>query len=210
MKNLTIRMITLLALSCLFVFASATVAFAQESDDPTLLEIIQSNPDLTTLATIVEQAGITATLSAPNANLTILAPNDDAFAALDLSLVQDLLADTDALQDVLFYHVISGTLDLVAITSLSSVTTIQGGEVIVGVIPNGTSPLPGFNNEAQFLSTNLMAENGIIHIIDTVLMPEATAVTLSNAQTTTSTALLVLIAVLSLTAVTPFTLNYKW
>lgn len=97
---------------------------------------------------------------------TVLAPTDDAFAKLPSGTLSSLQRNIPALTDVLLYHVIPGEATSADVIGLTSATTVQGQPVVITV--DGGSV---FANDAQVVITDVQAANGVIHVIDTVLVP---------------------------------------
>ena len=119
-----------------------------------------------TLLTAVDAAGLGDTL-ADGGPFTVFAPTDDAFAALPQETVQGLLADPPALVRVLNYHVVPGRIMSAQITSDSEQKTVEGGVLKIAV--NGSVTV----NHATVTQADVEAENGVIHVIDRVLIPAA-------------------------------------
>jgi transforming growth factor-beta-induced protein len=119
----------------------------------------------TTLLTALDVAGLTSALEAPGP-FTVFAPTDDAFAALDTDVLNWLLANPTALTEVLLYHVVSGAYNSTDVVALSSIQTLQGGNLTISV---GSVMVNGANITAADIETT----NGMIHVIDAVLIPEA-------------------------------------
>lgn len=119
-----------------------------------------------TLVTAIEAAGLKATLEGAGP-FTVFAPTNAAFDALPAGALDALLADTAALADVLKYHVVAGRVAAEQVVTLSEATTLQGQKVSIRV-ENGNV----FVNDAQVTITDVEADNGIIHVIDAVLLPE--------------------------------------
>jgi uncharacterized surface protein with fasciclin (FAS1) repeats len=119
-----------------------------------------------TLLTAVDAAGLGETL-ADGGPFTVFAPTDDAFAALSQETVQGLLADPPALVRVLTYHVVPGRITSAQITHDSEPKTVEGGVLAIAV--NGGVTV----NDATVIQADLEAENGVIHVIDRVLIPAA-------------------------------------
>jgi transforming growth factor-beta-induced protein len=130
-----------------------------------IADIVTSRAEFSTLATAVTTAGLAATLDGPGP-FTVFAPTNDAFALIPAATLQGLLADTAALSNVLLYHVVPGIVPAAEVVTLSSATTAQGGalsiQVDAGVVRVGS---------AQVMVTDIPADNGIIHVIDAVLIP---------------------------------------
>lgn len=124
-----------------------------------------------TLAAALEATGLVPVLADDNATYTVFAPTDAAFAALGQETIDALLADPDTLKDILLYHVISGqAVNAQTAISLagSSVTTANGDDI-------GLSLDMGklFINQSEVIATDVAASNGVIHVIDAVLLPPA-------------------------------------
>ena len=137
-----------------------------ELEISTIVETAASAGDFTTLLAAVEAAGLTETLQ-DGGPFTVFAPTDAAFAALPDGTVDALLADIPALTDILLYHVVSGELPASAVVEESLVGTLQGSDVKV------TLDADVFINEATVLAADVFATNGVIHVIDKVLIPES-------------------------------------
>jgi uncharacterized surface protein with fasciclin (FAS1) repeats len=121
--------------------------------------------DFTTLATALEAAGLVETLKGEGP-YTVFAPTDAAFEALPPGTLDQLLADPEALADVLLYHVVEGEVLAEDVVGLDSATTVQGSDVTITV--EGESVRV---NDALVTMTDVMASNGVIHVIDAVLLP---------------------------------------
>ena len=119
-----------------------------------------------TLLTAVDAAGLGDTL-ADGGPFTVFAPTDDAFAALPQETVNGLFADPPALARVLTYHVVPGRLTSAQITHDSEQKTVEGGVLKLAV--NGGVTV----NDATVIQADVEAENGVIHVIDRVLIPAA-------------------------------------
>jgi len=133
-----------------------------------LVDLLASDPNYSTLVSLVQMAGLADTLRSAEA-LTVLAPDNTAFGSLPQDVLDDLTADSDALQAVLLYHVID---TVAASTSLSSgpVATLNGASVQVSVSSGGVT-IDG----VPVVEPDLLAVNGIVHGISSVLIPDAPA-----------------------------------
>ncbi len=133
-----------------------------------IVETASADGRFETLVTAVGAAGLADALSAPNGPYTVFAPTDDAFAALPEGTVGALLADIPALQRVLKYHVASGLLPASEVVKLDgkSAETI-GGELVWIELKDGKV----YVNDAEVIITDVKTSNGIIHVIDAVLVP---------------------------------------
>lgn len=139
---------------------------AMSGDMGDIVEVASSNPDFSTLVTAIEAAGLVETLQGEGP-FTVFAPTNDAFAAIPEEDLNALLGDPEALSEILLYHVVEGAVTADQVVELTSATTVQGSDVSVSA--NGDTVMVG---DATVITTDVMASNGVIHAIDTVLMPE--------------------------------------
>ncbi len=145
-----------------------------EAELPSIAEIVvqstQGDPaEFTTLLAAVQAAGLAETLSGPG-TFTVFAPTDAAFAALPDGALDGLLADPQgALTDVLLYHVAGEILPAAQVVESDSITTLQGDAISVKA-EDGKVML---NDSVMVTATDIQASNGIIHVIDAVLLPPA-------------------------------------
>jgi uncharacterized surface protein with fasciclin (FAS1) repeats len=121
----------------------------------------------TTLVTAVEATGLTDALKAEGP-LTVFAPTDEAFAKLPAGTVDALVEDLPALTNILLYHVVDGRVLAADVAKLASATTLNGQDVTVTVAEDGTVKI----NDATVVITDILTTNGVIHVIDTVLLPQ--------------------------------------
>lgn len=130
-----------------------------------IVETAVADGRFTTLAAALEAAGLIETLKGEGP-FTVFAPTDDAFAKLPEGTVEALLADIPALTNILLYHVVSGEVYAADVVSLESAATVQGQPVSIKVEDGKV-----FINEAQVIITDIAATNGVIHVIDSVILP---------------------------------------
>lgn len=136
-----------------------------------IVSVLQSDEDFETLVTAIDAAGLTELLSSVN-SFTLFAPNDAAFAALGEETLNALIADPEALKNVLLYHVISGqSVDAATATGLAGSSVPSANESPLAISLDGDSLLI---NDATVTRADLDASNGIIHEIDGVLTPPET------------------------------------
>lgn len=170
---------------------------------PDIVDIAVADGRFTTLVAAVQAAGLVNTLKS-DGPFTVFAPTDGAFAKLPAGTVQALLGDIPALTDILLYHVVSGDVRAADVVDLSSATTVQGQPVVVSTA-GGV-----FINDAQVIITDIEASNGVIHVIDTVILPPsrniAEALTADGRFNTLLTAVEAAGLVETLTEGGPFTL----
>ena len=137
----------------------------------TVVDIVVNSPDHNTLEAAVLAAGLETTLSG-DGPFTLFAPTDAAFAALPAGTVDDLLADpTGALTDVLLYHALAADVRSTDLSDGQVATTINGKDITVS-ITNGNV----FINDAQVTVADIVTDNGVVHVIDAVLIPPTTTV----------------------------------
>jgi len=96
---------------------------------------------------------------------TVFAPTDDAFAKIPADQLNAILADKELLTSILTYHVVAGKVPAADVVNLKSATTVQGSDVEIST-ENGVMV-----NDSKVVQTDIMTSNGIIHVIDTVLVP---------------------------------------
>ena len=118
-----------------------------------------------TLTAAVEAAGLQETLT-DGGPFTVFAPTDEAFAKLPEGTVESLLANPDKLKKVLLYHVVSGIVMAADVVKLESAETLNGTKVAINA-KDGVKV-----NDANVIKTDIGASNGVVHVIDTVLIPE--------------------------------------
>lgn len=145
--------------------APAESAPAEVATVGTIVEIAASNPDFSTLVAAIDAAGLVETLNGPGP-FTVFAPTNEAFAALPAGVLDALLLpeNKDLLIQILTYHVVPGTV-MAADVMAGDVATVEGQNITIatdgGVTVNG----------AAVVQTDIVASNGVIHVIDAVLLP---------------------------------------
>jgi hypothetical protein len=130
-----------------------------------VVDIIVNSPDHTTLEAAVIAAGLADDLSGPGP-FTVFAPTDAAFNALPAGTVAALLNDIPALTNILTYHVVGAEAFSSDLTDGQMIMTLQGSDVEVTINVDGV-----FINDAQVIVADLEAENGVVHVINAVLLP---------------------------------------
>jgi uncharacterized surface protein with fasciclin (FAS1) repeats len=138
-------------------------------DAKSIAEIAVEDGRFTTLVAALEAAGLVDTLSAEG-DFTVFAPVDDAFASLPEGTVASLLEDPQgALTNVLLYHVVDGAVPAETVVTLESASTLQGDDVTISVVDGEVF----LNDMVKVIITDIQASNGIVHVIDAVLLPPA-------------------------------------
>lgn len=129
-----------------------------------LLETAHTEGELTTLATAIDRAELSGVF-ADRGPYTVLAPRDSAFAALPEGTVHWLLDDPQTLAEIVNYHLVPGRLSAAEMAQRLTAATVQGEEVVIS--NNGTIGVDG----AHVVHEDIEASNGVIHVIDRVLIP---------------------------------------
>ncbi len=146
----------------------------------TLVEVAQGDETFSTLVAAVTAAGLGDTLSGEGP-FTIFAPTNDAFDKLPDGTVEELTTnDTDTLGTILTYHVVEGNIDAATLTQAITdageggytVATVGGGELTANVVDGNVVLTDATGGTATVTATDVAASNGVIHVIDTVLMPQ--------------------------------------
>jgi uncharacterized surface protein with fasciclin (FAS1) repeats len=148
----------------LFTAAALTLAFsAAHAAD--IVDTAKSAGSFNTLITAVQAAGLTDTLKGPGP-FTVFAPTDAAFAKIPKAKLDALLKDKAALTKVLTYHVVPGSV-MAADVKPGMVKTVEGDSVTVKAMGGKVMV-----DKSNVTKTDIVADNGVIHVIDTVLMPK--------------------------------------
>ena len=155
---------TLIALASATALAGPALADNHMGKD--IVDTAVEAGNFTTLATALEAAGLVETLKG-DGPFTVFAPTDDAFAALPEGTVEGLLEDTDTLASILTYHVVPGAVMSSDLSDGMTAETVQGSAVEISIM-DGTVMVDG----ATVTTADIEASNGVIHVIDSVIMPE--------------------------------------
>ncbi len=151
---------------------AATTAAPQAMD---IVDTAVAAGDFTTLAAAVTAAGLVDTLKGPGP-FTVFAPTDSAFAKLPAGTVDELLKEpTGQLAEILKYHVVAGKVMAADVVKLDGqkVATVQGAELTVEVADGKVVLVDAAGNRINVVTTDVEASNGVIHVIDGVLLPTA-------------------------------------
>jgi uncharacterized surface protein with fasciclin (FAS1) repeats len=130
----------------------------------TIIETASENKDFSTLVMAIKAAGLVDTLNGTGP-FTVFAPTNAAFAKIPESTLQDLLKDKPKLTSILTYHVLRGKVLAKDIVTQNGAKTIEGGTLTI------TTTTGVMVNDATVSTTDIECDNGVIHAIDTVLMP---------------------------------------
>lgn len=167
-----------LVLVVLFVFTltalvPAIPAEAQgRSNLPTIAEIVVNSDDFDSLELALTTAGLAGVFADTDERYTVFAPTDDAFAALGEDTLNAVLSDTDLLTSILLYHVAEGNRRSPSVVNPGFVTMLDGNQISVDIV-NGQAVISTPCNSAVITTVDIKARNGIIHVIDAVLLPGA-------------------------------------
>jgi uncharacterized surface protein with fasciclin (FAS1) repeats len=149
-------------------------------ETPNIVGVAAGNADFSTLVTAVTAAGLVETLSSEGP-FTVFAPNNAAFAKLPEGALDGLLKpeNVDKLKAVLTYHVVSGKFDAAAVIDAInknngkySVTTVQGGTIVLSLKDGKVMLTDANGGTSTVILADVAASNGVIHAIDTVVMPK--------------------------------------
>merc|ERR1711865_530447 len=162
--NMLQKTLLLCTLAVAYVTANS---LASTIADKTIVDLAVATPDLSTLVAALKAGGLVDTLSSKGP-FTVFAPTNEAFAALPAGTLANLLKPENKAQlvDLLTYHVVSGDVHAKDITDMEMIKTVEGKNVTARVTSGGI-----LINSAKVVTADVDASNGVIHIIDAVLMP---------------------------------------
>ena len=151
-----------------FMFSSLLISGNKkgEGSKKDIVTIAVESGTFNTLAKALTETGLVETLKA-DGPYTVFAPTDEAFAKLPKGTIEALLKDKEALKKILLYHVVSGKVTSKEVVKLNKAETLEGQNVKIKVIDGSV-----MINNSKVTTADVMASNGVIHIIDTVLIPE--------------------------------------
>ncbi|MCU0960613.1 MAG: fasciclin domain-containing protein [Pirellulaceae bacterium] len=163
------RLFAGLMIGAVVLTLSAKNVRADETSDKTIVEIAAANDSFKTLVAAVKAAGLVETLSGKGP-FTVFAPTDEAFKKVPEKVLADLLKpeNKDKLVAVLTYHVVPGKVMAADVVKLKSAKTVQGSEAKITVKEGNVSI-----DKANVVKTDIVAKNGVIHVIDAVILPPA-------------------------------------
>ena len=152
---------TFMALAATTAMTTAAFAGGHSKD---IVDTAIDAGSFTTLVAAVQAAGLVDTLKGEGP-FTVFAPTDEAFAALPEGTVESLLADPEALSAILTYHVVAGKVMSTDLSDGMMAATVNGAEITIGTM-NGVTV-----NGANVVIADIEASNGVIHVIDAVILP---------------------------------------
>lgn len=160
--------------------ATEEMAAADEATPGTIVEVAQGDETFSTLVSAVTAAKLGETLSGEGP-FTVFAPTNDAFAKIDAATLEALTTtETEKLGAILKYHVVAGEVNAQGLTAAIkqagdepyTITTVNGATLTAAIVDGGVVLTDAAGNTSKVTATDVAASNGIVHVIDTVLMPE--------------------------------------
>ncbi len=160
------RKLSMLVAGAVIAFAAPTVVQAQDKD---IVETAVAAGSFKTLAKLLTDAGLIETLKGPGP-FTVFAPTDEAFAKVPAATLAALGKDKAALKNVLLYHVVPGKVMAATVVTMNgkSAKTAEGQDVKIMVMGDKVMV-----NQANVVKTDIVTKNGVIHVIDAVILPPA-------------------------------------
>ena len=152
-------------LTTAFIGAALTLGSAHAASD-TIAAIVSKDPQFSTLLAALKAAGLDKTLAGAGP-FTVFAPTNAAFAKIPKATLTALLKDKAGLTKVLTYHVVSGSVMAADVMKMKSAKTLEGSNVMISMMGKNV-----MLNKSKVMKADIAASNGVIHVIDTVLMPK--------------------------------------
>ena len=167
MKNFKSLFLAILLVSITGFAANAQTQMATKSKSVDIVDLAISQDNLSTLVAAVKAGGLVETLKGKGP-FTVFAPTNEAFAALPAGTLESLLKpeNKDQLVKILTYHVVSGKVMSTDLKDGMSAKTVQGSEVKIGISKDGVKV-----NDAKVIKADVNASNGVVHVIDKVILP---------------------------------------
>ena len=159
------RLVSVLALAALVFSVSVSTGTARTRTDRNIVQTAVAAGQFKTLAKLLTRAGLARTLERPGP-FTVFAPTDAAFKKVPKRTLNVLLRDKAKLRRVLLYHVVSGKVTAADVVKLSSARTVTGRTVRIRVAGSTV-----FVNNAKVTRADVLATNGVIHVVNRVLIP---------------------------------------
>ena len=168
-KIINIRKVFYSVIMLTFLFSTINASnIAGHSDiEQDIITIATEAGSFSTLATALMEADLVETLKSEGP-FTVFAPTDEAFAKLPEGTLENLLQDKEALKEILKYHVVSGNFSSEDVAKYSSAKTLSDQMFEIKVTDNGI-----FIDNAKVVTADIKASNGVIHIIDSVIIPNS-------------------------------------
>ena len=165
MKKSFVTALAVALLGAMTLGAVASSASAPHKSAKNIVQTAVAAGSFKTLVSLVKQAGLAGALSGPGP-LTVFAPTDAAFAKVPKATLAGLAKDKSKLKAVLLYHVVKGRFTAAQVVKHRSLTTLEGGTLSIRTRDGNV-----YVNRARVIKANVMASNGVIHVINQVLIP---------------------------------------
>ena len=166
MKNAGKTALIALFTIALFAIVSSNTFAGGKKSSKNIVETALAAGNFNTLAKALTEAGLVEELQ-KEGPFTVFAPTDEAFSKLPEGTLENLLKDKEALKKVLLYHVVPGKVMASDVVNLQSATTLEGNDVKIKTVDGNV-----MINNAKVIKADVGASNGVIHVIDTVLIPD--------------------------------------
>jgi uncharacterized surface protein with fasciclin (FAS1) repeats len=167
MKKFSILLAAIASMALAVGLIAGPATGAKSTKKQSIADIASGSKQFDTLTSLLSQADLVETLDGKG-RFTVFAPTDAAFAKVPKSTLDALAADPEQLKAVLLYHVADGRLTARKVVKRKSIRTLNGARVKVRVSKKGVRV-----NDARVTKTDIRASNGVIHVIDGVLLPPA-------------------------------------
>lgn len=168
MRTILTGLVSVVLTTSLVAASAAAPAAPQQAAKQNIVQTAVGAGQFTTLASLLKQAGLAKTLQGAGP-FTVFAPTDAAFAKVPKSTLNALAKDRKALRSVLLYHVVAGKVTAAKVVRRNSARTLNGQSVSIRVRGGKV-----FVGGARVTTPDVMASNGVIHVIDKVLIPKST------------------------------------
>lgn len=166
MKNTGKTALIALFTIALFTVVSSNAFAGGKKSSKNIVETALAAGNFNTLAKALTEAGLVGELQ-KEGPFTVFAPTDEAFSRLPKGTLENLLKDKETLKKVLLYHVVSGKVMASDVVNLKSASTLEGDNVKIKTVDGNV-----MINNAKVIKADVGASNGVIHVIDTVLIPD--------------------------------------
>lgn len=155
------------AITAALLLATTAIAGHHGTEKKDIVDTAVANGNFSTLAAALQAAGLIETLKS-DGPFTVFAPTDEAFAKLPDGTLEMLLLpeNKDKLVAILTYHVVAGKVSAAEVVKLDSATTVNGADVQIAVVDGNV-----MINDSRVVMADIYASNGVIHVVDTVILP---------------------------------------
>jgi uncharacterized surface protein with fasciclin (FAS1) repeats len=161
------KLVAILALVALVLAAIVPAATARANEEKNIVQTAVAAGKFTTLSKLLKRAGLVKALQKPGP-YTVFAPTDAAFKKVPKKTLKTLLRNKAKLRAVLLYHVVAGKVAAADVVELTSAETLSGKSVRIRVVGSNV-----FVNKSKVTKPDVMASNGVIHVVNRVLVPPA-------------------------------------